>query len=213
MAPNDPTSQDSALDRPREILEGEVIQETREIRRLLRRQVMLMQHKIHIGPLPPARELKAYEGACPGSADRILKMAESELAHGQQMDRDALAADKEIAKRGQHYALLATAWLGGLGAALGYTGHDWLGGAFVVSSLVPIVAHFLGRRAPDPGRKQSPDQPQVEAPAPRPTVTREGPGSVGTNDGGAGRRKAGRTAKASKGRGATRSDAPESGDR
>lgn len=122
--PNPPTSAETTADSPREVLEGEVIQETREIRRLLRRQVMLMQRSIHIGPLPPARDYKAYEAVHPGAADRILKMAESELAHGQQMEREALAADKEIAARGQHYALLATVFLGALGAALGFGGHD-----------------------------------------------------------------------------------------
>ena len=84
---------------PREVLEAEVVQDTRAIRRLLRRQVTLMRD-IHIGPLPPAKEYKAYEAVHPGSADRILTMAESELAHGQQMEREALAADREIASRG-----------------------------------------------------------------------------------------------------------------
>lgn len=33
------------------------------------------------GPLPPARELQAYEQVVPGSADRIIKMAEDEALH------------------------------------------------------------------------------------------------------------------------------------
>ena len=125
-----------------------------------------MQQRIYIGPLPPAKDYRAYEAVHPGSADRILKMAESEQAHGQEMDREALAADKEIARRGQNYALIATAWLGGLGAALGFAGHDWLGGAFVVSSLVPIVAHFLAHKMPETKTKSKPDQPQQATPPP-----------------------------------------------
>ena len=88
--------------RSRQVLEGDEIPETRELGRLLRQQIMRMRRSIHIGPLPPAKDFRAYEAIHPGSADRILKMAESELAHGQQMDREALAADKEIASRGQH---------------------------------------------------------------------------------------------------------------
>lgn len=33
------------------------------------------------GPLPPARELQAYEQVVPGAADRIVKMAEDEALH------------------------------------------------------------------------------------------------------------------------------------
>ncbi len=33
------------------------------------------------GPLPPARELQAYEQVVPGSADRIIKMEEDEASH------------------------------------------------------------------------------------------------------------------------------------
>jgi uncharacterized membrane protein len=147
---------------------------------------------IHIGPLPPAKEYKAYEAVHPGAADRILAMAESELAHGQQMERDALAADKEIASRGQHYALIATLFLGALGAALGFGGHDWLGATFVVSSLVPIVAHFLARGVAEPKNKPKPDQPQPERPAPPPRTAGDEPGSLETSDVKARGRKAGR---------------------
>ena len=122
-------------------------------------------------------------------------MAESELAHGQQMERGALATDKEIASRGQHYALIATLFLGGLGAALGFGGHDWLGATFVVSSLVPIVAHFLARGAAEPKHTPNPDQPQLEPPAPPPRPARDEPGSLETSDVKARGRQAGRTTK------------------
>ena len=35
------------------------------------------------GPLPPAEELKAYEDAVPGAAERILAMAEKQSEHRQ----------------------------------------------------------------------------------------------------------------------------------
>jgi uncharacterized membrane protein len=38
------------------------------------------------GPLPPANEIQKYEAACPGLADRIVKMAEAEQAHRHRMD-------------------------------------------------------------------------------------------------------------------------------
>jgi uncharacterized membrane protein len=195
---NDPTLGAAAPRRSRDVPEGDDIPETREIRRLLRQQVMLMRRNVHIGPLPPAKDFRAYEAVHPGSADRILKMAESELAHGQQMDREALAADKEIASRGQHYALLATLFLGALGAALGFAGHDWLGGTFVVSSLVPIVAHFLTRKAPEPKNQPGSDQTQLEQ-LPRPDSARDEPGSPGATERSGRGKKGSKTAKGSKG--------------
>lgn len=80
-------------------------------------------------------------------------MAESEQAHGQAMDRDVLAADREIASRGQHYALAATTGLGIAGLALGLTGRDWLGGVCFISALVPVVAGFLGASGSPPKPK------------------------------------------------------------
>lgn len=69
------------------VAEGEVIRETREIKRLLIRQSR-SRRSIHIGPLPPAAELRKYDQATPGAADRIIKMAELEQIHGQTMDRE-----------------------------------------------------------------------------------------------------------------------------
>ncbi|OJW16375.1 MAG: hypothetical protein BGO49_18680 [Planctomycetales bacterium 71-10] len=115
-----------------------------------------MARSIFVGPLPPAQELQRYDKVLEGAADRILKMAESEQRHGQQMDRDALAADREIASRGQHYALIATGGLGAAGLVLGLTGHDWLGGVCFISALVPVVAGFLGGPA-NPTKPEAPD--------------------------------------------------------
>ena len=83
---NEHESKADGPDRPRDVLPAQVIQETREIRRLLRLQVMRMRQTVHIGPLPPAKDYKAYEAVHPGSADRILDMAESDPAHGQQRE-------------------------------------------------------------------------------------------------------------------------------
>jgi uncharacterized membrane protein len=34
------------------------------------------QHRSHTGPIPSPETLAGYEKTCPGSADRIIKMAE-----------------------------------------------------------------------------------------------------------------------------------------
>lgn len=42
------------------------------------------------GPLPPASEMRAYEDVLPGSANRILQMAERQAAHRQQLEKTAV---------------------------------------------------------------------------------------------------------------------------
>jgi uncharacterized membrane protein len=143
----------------------EIFRETREIKKILLR---VATSTFHIGPLPPAQEFERYEKTLPGSADRILKMAESENAHGQAMDRTALASDREIAKRGQDYALVVTLFLGVMGALVTLQGYQAAGSAFVVGACVPIVAHFLGRRAAEPKTAREPREKESAATKPPP---------------------------------------------
>lgn len=42
------------------------------------------------GPLPPASEIRAYEEILPGSADRILRMAEDQAHHRQGLEKTAV---------------------------------------------------------------------------------------------------------------------------
>lgn len=41
-------------------------------------------------PLPPAIEMEGYEKVCPGSADRILRMAEQQAKHRQNIETIAV---------------------------------------------------------------------------------------------------------------------------
>lgn len=69
------------------------------------------------GPLPPASALGEYEAVVPGSAERIIDMAEGQAAHRKQMERDSLEAtiraereDREneykLSRAGSFYAFI-----------------------------------------------------------------------------------------------------------
>ncbi len=50
----------------------------------------LVQHEYNeffSGPLPSPQTLEGYENSVPGSAERILKMAESQVYHRQDMEK------------------------------------------------------------------------------------------------------------------------------
>ena len=53
-----------------------------------------MRH--HSGPLPDPDTLQRYDQLSPGAAERIIAMAESEIAHRQSMERKQLDNDVEI---------------------------------------------------------------------------------------------------------------------
>lgn len=75
------------------------------------------------GPLPPARELQAYEQVVPGSADRIIKMAEDEALHRRAQEQRLVKSSCGDSRRGL--------WLG-----------FFIGmGALVLSGVIAIFAN------------------------------------------------------------------------
>ena len=68
---------DSAVD---DAVSGEVIKE--KVHPSVRMEVTMAEQRteetLFCGPLPPAKELAAYEKIVPGAAERLLKMAERE---------------------------------------------------------------------------------------------------------------------------------------
>lgn len=107
--------------------------------------------KLHSGPLPAPEDYGHYEEVLPGSAARILAMAEKSqaMAENAQADSTRLAekridGDLKEARRGQNYAftIAMTGMAGGVVAAL-------LGVpvafpiALVGASLALVIAPFL----------------------------------------------------------------------
>ncbi len=54
------------------------------------REVQVMHYS---GPLPPATELNAYNQICPGSADRLITMAEQQSKHRQDLETNVIKND------------------------------------------------------------------------------------------------------------------------
>jgi uncharacterized membrane protein len=123
---------------------------------------MLVQTVLRAGPLPPPRDLADYEKALPGSADRILAMAEKE------QDRRLARADRQIdadirdSGRGVVYAFILgmTCIIGGIIALImGATA-----GAFIsLAGLATLAGTFIyGTR-----RKAQRPQPKPRVPGPK----------------------------------------------
>ena len=53
------------------------------------------------GPLPPPEILRKFDEVVPGSAERIIKMAEGQFAHRTELERKVIDSDIVTSKRGQ----------------------------------------------------------------------------------------------------------------
>lgn len=65
---------------------------TPELENIKKNQLIEYQ-KIHLGPLP-SPEIQAYENACSGAADRIIRMAEEQAKHRQECEKAELKNDQ-----------------------------------------------------------------------------------------------------------------------
>jgi uncharacterized membrane protein len=77
-----------------------------------RGDAQLIQHSqtIHQGPLPRPDDFNAYERVLLGVADRILRMAEKQASHRQDLESRALRGDlaKSMMGKGVHLIIHCT---------------------------------------------------------------------------------------------------------
>ncbi len=105
----------------------------------------------HSGPLPPPEILRDYEACLPGSADRIISMAERSQANFHALQMRDLEGTFSEARIGQFCGLLI-----GLAGTLGgvwciVTDHALAGSGISLVSLASLVAVFIkGRGTPTP---------------------------------------------------------------
>lgn len=102
------------------------------------------------GPLPPPALLNQYDQIVPGSAERILQMAEREQAHRIAVESSVLGEEAAQIKYGRRYAFAVVVLV------LGVVVFAILKGAFVVAgvlggtTIVGLVAAFIaGRKSGD----------------------------------------------------------------
>lgn len=126
------------------------------------------------GPMPPPALLRHYEEICPGSADRMLRMAEQEAEHRRKTETTVVEAqinhyNRQFteARSGQVCALIITlaALAGGVYTAI--QGHEIAGGVIGVGGIGGIVTTFVfGRRSRDSDEPESSAENQNESSKP-----------------------------------------------
>jgi uncharacterized membrane protein len=102
------------------------------------------------GPLPPPIALEQFERVIPGSAERILRMAEQEQAHRILQDSKGLAAEIKDSRRGQWFGVVV-AFAALVGAIVnGILGGPWQASVALVGvPILGVVEAFIRGRETD----------------------------------------------------------------
>lgn len=104
------------------------------------RQIVATQFS---GPLPPPEVLERYDKIVPGSARRLLAMAEKQAEHRQSVERKIVQSDVTNSRIGLVFGLLIG--LGGLTAAtiISLFGNPATGGVIGFATIASMVVSFV----------------------------------------------------------------------
>jgi len=125
----------------------------------------------YIGPLPHPNLLRQFDEIVPGSAERIINMAENQSAHRIFLERTVVVGDNKRADKGLWIgaSIAAIVLAGSITCIL--TGHDWAGaalGAIDIGSIVYIFVHTNRTRQDERVQKsKSMKSIRPELPAPK----------------------------------------------
>ena len=70
------------------------------------RALTIIQQESYEGPIPHPRIIREYERILPGSADRILSMAEKQQEHRMALETKAIGGQVDQSKRGQLFGFI-----------------------------------------------------------------------------------------------------------
>lgn len=113
--------------------------------------VSLITEERFSGPIAHPKHLREYEEICPGAADRIMRMAENNMAHHHAMQEKAVTADVDDLRNGRRYGFAALALLF-VGAVFSvWWGNTTLALAFLGTGALGTVGHLIKGRGQSNG--------------------------------------------------------------
>lgn len=148
-----PDSRDLAKESLERELERQLAPEAADLAPEKRRAIVEKTATLAIqysGPVPPDFILRGYEAIVPGSADRIIAMAERDQAHIHEMQRLEQTQPHTYATLG----MICGATIGALAIAtsaiVAIYGDPWAGAAIFGTTLVAITGVFVRSRLEAP---------------------------------------------------------------
>ena len=109
--------------------------------------IFRMRQESFSGPLPPPAMLAEYDKVLPGGAERLVKMAESQIAHRQDIERTVIRSNARAQVLGQVFAFILSFCVICGGLFLIYQGESIEGIGTVLTTLAALAGVFVyGRR-------------------------------------------------------------------
>lgn len=99
------------------------------------------------GPIPPPEVIKGYESVIPGSAERLLKMAEEEQRHRFEIDNQLTKGYLSLNVRGQLLGFLIVIVLVVAIVYLTICDHEYVAGGLTIVA-VSLAVIFVLRKIP-----------------------------------------------------------------
>ena len=107
------------------------------------RGLILTKQELFSGPLPHPDILARFDTVVPGSAERIIKMAENQSAHRIEIEKKVINSDIENSKRGQIFGFIV-AILGLVSSfVLVVKGYQVVGTILGGTTLISLVGVFV----------------------------------------------------------------------
>lgn len=113
--------------------------------------VSLVTEERFSGPIAHPKHLREYEDICPGSADRIVRMAEQQMSHSQRMQETALQGDIQDMRDGRRFGFAALLALIVGAIICGALGHEVIALAFLGATAVGAVGALIKGRGNENG--------------------------------------------------------------
>jgi uncharacterized membrane protein len=125
-------------------------------------QVVTVQQTVQgfTGPIPPPAVLAGYEQVLPGSANRIITMAERQSEHRQSLERQVVSANIRHAEIGLWLGATVAVLLAAAAVIVTLAGYPETGAVIGAVDIVGVVTVFvLRQRAQERELQDKADQP------------------------------------------------------
>lgn len=106
----------------------------------------MVERKTFSGPLPAPEDFKAYQDVMADAPERILTMAEKQMAHRFECEKKIIDSRIRESRIGQIMASIIAIFSIGIVCFLGYKGHDWLAGS-ITAIIVGLASIFLFKKS------------------------------------------------------------------
>lgn len=117
-------------------------------------QIAVAEYR-HSGPIPDPMTLKGYNDICPGAADRIIVMAETQAKHRQEMEKTVVNSRSSDSKMGILCGFILALATIASGTYTISSGYVWSGAILGSAGPVGLVSAFIyGTRSNRKEREQ-----------------------------------------------------------